>query len=109
MILAICAWCATSIATTVSRPDAYPEHAALNCIEGWVVLSYSVNSEGKAESVNVEESEPTGVFEEAAIKQLMRQNFDPNDVSSETPVQRRHMLRFTYELDDYSYEPCAGT
>ncbi|MBN1653168.1 MAG: energy transducer TonB [Deltaproteobacteria bacterium] len=57
-------------------PD-YPFAAENQGIEGFVLLKLYVSSSGRVESVWVTESEPVGVFENAAQKAARRYRFSP--------------------------------
>ena len=55
----------------------YPSEALRRNIEGWVDVSYVVTAEGKISTVKVLDSNPTGVFDAAATKALMRVRYKP--------------------------------
>ena len=54
----------------------YPEAAKSAGIEGRVVLQYDVTPVGKARNIVIVSSEPTGVFDEAAIVALRSWKFN---------------------------------
>jgi protein TonB len=66
----------------ISRhPPQYPYKAARRGIEGWVRVSFRVTQTGSVEDVEVLESDPPGVFEQAAIKAVYRWRFKPRIVN----------------------------
>lgn len=65
----------------------YPEVAQQRRLDGWVLVSFSVNEDGRVaeESIEVVDSEPSGVFERAAIRSSSQFEFRPRTVNG-TPV-----------------------
>ena len=55
----------------------YPARAKAKEIEGYVVLSILISTDGKVDSYKVLEAEPSGVFEDTAIKNIQRWLFEP--------------------------------
>lgn len=45
----------------------YPAEALRRHIEGWVILGFGLDGSGKARNIRVLASQPTGMFEQAAI------------------------------------------
>lgn len=58
-------------------PPQYPYLAKRDNIEGRVMLKFVVDTDGLPRETQVEESEPEGVFDEAAMKALERYRFKP--------------------------------
>jgi protein TonB len=65
------------------QPPQYPYKAARRGIEGWVRVSFRVTEAGTVEDVQVLESEPPGIFEQAAIKAVYRWRFKPRIVNGQ--------------------------
>jgi len=65
------------------QPPQYPYKAARRGIEGWVRVSFRVTETGTVEDVQVLESDPAGVFEQAAIKAVYRWRFKPRTVNGQ--------------------------
>jgi len=65
------------------QPPQYPYKAARRGIEGWVRVSFRVTETGTVEDVEVLESDPAGVFEQAAIKAVYRWRFKPRIVNGQ--------------------------
>jgi len=69
VLIAVFLWLQVD-AKTISIPPTYPEDAAENCIEGYVVLRYLVGDDGRAKDIKVVESHPPGIFDEASKQNL---------------------------------------
>ena len=65
------------------QPPQYPYKAARRGIEGWVRVRFRVTETGTVEDVEVLDSEPPGVFEQAAIKAVYRWRFKPRVVNGQ--------------------------
>jgi protein TonB len=65
------------------QPPQYPYKAARRGIEGWVRVSFRVTEAGTVEDVQVLDSDPAGVFEQAAIKAVYRWRFKPRLVNGQ--------------------------
>lgn len=65
-------------ACSIAQPPVYPAQAARDCVEGYVTLEFSVGSHGCAESIQVVESVPDGIFDRAAQQSLSTWKFDPS-------------------------------
>jgi protein TonB len=55
----------------------YPASAKKNGIKGYVVLSLLIDENGRVDQVQVLESSPTGVFDEAALQGINAWRFEP--------------------------------
>lgn len=64
-------WCLT--------PPVYPQDARKNKIEGHVTLEFSVGRDGAAYEIVVIESEPKGIFDQAAIDSIKRSFYIQSD------------------------------
>lgn len=77
----------------------YPARAQSQGIEGWVLLSFTVTEAGTVIDPNVLESQPPGVFDEAAKKAVLKFKYKPR-VENGRPIavpNVQHLIRF--ELD----------
>lgn len=70
------------------QPPQYPYQAARRGTEGWVRVSFRVTETGTVEDVVVLESEPPGVFDQAATRAVYRWRFKPRVVDGK-PVAGR--------------------
>lgn len=55
----------------------YPARALQKNIEGWVEVTFKINTKGEPIGVLVKNSEPEGVFDSAAIKSVKKWRFSP--------------------------------
>ncbi|SMG64734.1 TonB family protein, partial [methanotrophic bacterial endosymbiont of Bathymodiolus sp.] len=55
----------------------YPASAKKNGIKGYVVLSLLIDENGRVDQIQVLESSPTGVFDEAALQGINAWRFEP--------------------------------
>ena len=67
----------TDVESRLLNPPRYPAHAVEQRIEGKVVLVVDVDASGQVRDVEVESSEPAGVFEEAAVEAARKWVFNP--------------------------------
>ena len=65
------------------QPPQYPHKAARRRIEGWVRVSFRVTETGTVEDVVILDSDPPGVFEQAAVKAVYRWRFKPRLVDGQ--------------------------
>lgn len=59
------------------KPPVYPAEAIKQHVTGRVVLIVSIDKDGNPTNVEVEQSEPAGVFDTAAIEAAMQWKFNP--------------------------------
>lgn len=80
----------------------YPVRAQQRSIDGWVLVSFSANEDGRVieESIEVVDSEPSGIFERASIRSASQFEFRPR-IESGAPVgvNGLHYV-FTYQMDE---------
>ncbi|NBD95880.1 MAG: TonB family protein [Gammaproteobacteria bacterium] len=62
---------------TRQTPLPYPSSARKQGVEGYVVLSLLISAAGEIEKVQVLESQPAGLFEDAAVQGVQNWRFDP--------------------------------
>lgn len=77
-------------AKTLRIPPIYPEEAAEECIEGNVLLRFRVGDDGFAVDIEIIESEPPGIFDEASLKNVARWRFEvEGEEVRETTIEYR--------------------
>lgn len=77
----------------VSRqPPQYPFRAARRGIEGWVKVSFLVTETGNVEDVEVLESDPPGVFDQAAVRAVYRWRFKPRTVDGKATTAKAEQV-----------------
>ncbi|MGH8517311.1 MAG: energy transducer TonB [Panacagrimonas sp.] len=77
----------------------YPARAQSQGIEGWVVLSFTVTESGAVIDPKVIEAQPPGVFDDAAMKAVLKFKYKPRVESGKAIAvpNVKHLIRF--ELD----------
>ncbi len=77
----------------------YPESAASRGIEGYVLLEFTVTETGATADPSVLESQPKGVFDDAAKKAVLKFKYKPR-VENGKPVRVEHVRHvITFKLD----------
>jgi len=77
----------------------YPQRALTRGIEGWVIVQFSITPAGTVKDAKVVDADPKGIFDDAAIKAILRWRYNPK-VEEGVAVERvglRTMLRFQIE------------
>lgn len=80
-------------------PLQYPSEAIVNgkAYEGWVVLSFMVDQNGKAAEIAVKDESPVSIFRQSAIDALKQYEFEVPSTEQQAKQERREIL-FNYEL-----------
>ena len=109
-LLALTLVIAMSVTTTTSAQDvvsastlrrthtitpAWPESAA--GVEGWVLLRFTVSTDGTVTDVEVKESSPAGIFDASAVEALRQWKFEPVERDGKKIAQRAE-IRINYSL-----------
>lgn len=81
----------------VQVPPLYPPSALKQGIEGWVLVEFTIGTEGQVKTARIIQSDPPGIFDEPALKAAQRFRFRPRMVGSVavevTGVQNRIRFR----------------
>jgi protein TonB len=83
--------------TTYVAPK-YPRAAQRRNTSGWVDLGFTVARDGSVQSIEIIESTPGTVFDEAATKAVSQWRFEPVIENGE-PVERRAAVRMMFSLE----------
>ncbi len=91
--IALCAGMAIATSTMIAAPTAfagsdqlvakkrsapvYPRGAERRKIEGHVIVTYNVETDGKVSNIAVAEAVPEGVFDDAAMKAVSKWKYEP--------------------------------
>jgi TonB family protein len=75
----------------------YPEAALRKNIEGWVELSFVVTTDGKVTNIKLLDSNPAGVFDDAASKALSRMRYKPT-MQAGKPIAVSTKLRVAFRM-----------
>lgn len=87
------------VAPLVRVNPEYPRKALERGIEGWVHVRFTITAAGTVKDLVVVDSEPKGVFDEAASKAVLRWRYNPrveNGVAVER-VGEQTLIRFKLE------------
>ncbi len=76
----------------------FPARARSLGQSGWVTLSFVVDIDGSTQDVYVVESDPPGVFDEAALEAVRHWRFEPGETAG-TPVAVRARQTLRFELE----------
>lgn len=80
------------------EPPMYPRDALRRRQEGFVVVEFTINAEGRTENIEVVESEPRGAFDVEARRAVGRWTFKPALQNGQPVPQRiRHTLEFNLQ------------
>jgi TonB family protein len=83
------------VVTTPTRLE-YPRAALHQGTEGWVSLSFTVDTTGKVTNIKVLDASPPGVFNDAAVRALSRTRYKPvlnNGTAIEVPARVRLVFK----------------
>ena len=80
----------------------YPTRAAQRGIEGWCLVSFTVNGLGNVEeeSIVVVDAEPSSMFDRSSIRAAGRFKFQPRVVDGQGVAVEDVQYVFRYELED---------
>jgi protein TonB len=80
----------------ISRvPPQYPFRAQRRGIEGWVKVSLLITEQGVVQDVVVVESQPEGIFDQAATRAVMKWKFKPRIQDGKpVPVRAEQVVNF---------------
>ncbi|MDG1027078.1 MAG: TonB family protein [Gammaproteobacteria bacterium] len=80
----------------------YPTRAAQRGIEGWCLVSFTVNGLGNVEedSIVVVDAEPSSIFDRSSIRAARRFKFQPRVVDGQGVAVEGVQYVFRYELED---------
>lgn len=77
------------------QPPQYPYKAARRGIEGWVKVRFEVTEKGSVNKVEVIESEPPGMFDNAAVRAVNRWRFKPRIIDGKAvPGEATQVVEF---------------
>ena len=84
----------------VTASPQYPTQAAQRGIEGWCLVTFTVNENGGVEDARVTDAEPQGIFDSASLRAVSRFRFNPKTVNGQPVRTENVQYVFTYRLDD---------
>jgi protein TonB len=78
----------TNLIPLVRIPPRYPMRAQSRRIEGWVKIEFTITTTGTVKNAKVVESQPSSVFDRAALKAIARWKFKPKIIDGDAFEQR---------------------
>ena len=83
----------------VQIPPQYPMDAAQKGIEGWVKLSFSINTDGSVTNIEIVNSQPKRIFDRAAKKALKGWRYKAKFVDAVPVMQHNLMIQLDFEIE----------
>lgn len=77
-----------NVTPLVRIPPRYPMRAASRRIEGWVKVEFTITEQGTVKDAAVVDSQPSNIFNSAALKAIRRWKFKPKVIDGESFEQR---------------------
>lgn len=68
----------------------YPQRAARNDIQGWVLIEYTIQADSSITDINVVDSYPKGIFEKSSIRSV--EGFRHKYVGTGEPIKAEGLL-----------------
>ncbi|MEM7452304.1 MAG: energy transducer TonB [Pseudomonadota bacterium] len=81
----------------VSIQPQYPREAALEGLEGWVELEFTIEADGSVSDVSVVNSQPRRIFDRNAQRALYKWKFKPRVVDGQA-IARRARITLDFSL-----------
>ncbi|MEO1595322.1 MAG: TonB family protein [Pseudomonadota bacterium] len=81
----------------VSIQPQYPREAALEGLEGWVELEFTIEADGSVSEVSVVNSQPRRIFDRNAQRALYKWKFKPRVVDGQA-IARRARITLDFSL-----------
>jgi protein TonB len=92
----------TDVIPLVRIPPEYPRRALQRGIEGWVLVQFTITPTGNVTDPKAVDADPKGLFEEAAIRSILRWRYNPK-IEDGQPVERvgvRQVVRFVMDQSE---------
>ena len=80
-----------------SVPPSYPPEAYRSRQQGWVEVAFTITTDGKVANAKVASSQPTRVFDQAALEAVRRWTFKPRMVNGQ-PAEEQATRRIEFKL-----------
>jgi len=87
----------TAAVLTKAYPPRYPPSALRSHQEGWVIVLFAIDAEGRTRDIRVVDSQPRRVFDRAAIEAVDRYRFTPA-MKNGVPVSSTQQQRLEFKL-----------
>ncbi len=87
----------TNLIPLVRIPPRYPMRAASRRIEGWVKVEFTITKNGTVKDADVVDSQPSSIFNRAALQAIAKWKFKPKVVDGK-PVEQRAVQILQFKL-----------
>ena len=87
-----------AVPLVTSAPD-YPPRAIAQGIQGWVIVEFAIDPQGKVFAPRVVEGQPAGIFDIAALKAIARYKYKPRVINGEGVSVEGIRQRIVFELE----------
>ncbi|MBY6188635.1 energy transducer TonB [Marinobacter hydrocarbonoclasticus] len=78
---------------------AYPQRALRMRAEGYVVMEFTIDEQGRPRNIRVIESEPIRLFDQAAMKALSRWKYQPKQLDGKAVPQPGQTAKLEFKLN----------
>ncbi|MBY5991111.1 energy transducer TonB [Ferrimonas balearica] len=78
---------------------AYPQRALRMRAEGYVVMEFTIDEQGRPRKISVLESEPVRLFDQAAMQALARWKYQPKMVDGQPVAQPGQTAKLEFKLN----------
>lgn len=82
----------------VKVPPQYPRRALRNGIEGYVIVSFTVTTDGSVRNPKVIEAKPPGAFDQSAINAVLKFKYKPRVIGGQAVEVHGVQNKFTFKL-----------
>ena len=76
----------------------YPQRAAQRGIEGWVVLEFTIDTDGRTKAARVIDNEPSNIFDSAALRAISKWRYRPRVVDGVPEEVEGAQVKLTFNL-----------
>ena len=83
----------------VRIPPEYPQRAATRGVEGWVIVQFTITAAGTVKDAKVVNADPKGIFDDAAIKAILRWRYNPKVVDGVAVERVGVQTKLTFQLE----------
>lgn len=80
-------------------PPQYPIDAAKKGIEGWVKLSFSIDTDGSVTNIQIIDAQPKRIFNRAARSALKRWRYQSKFVNAVPVMQHNMMIQLDFKME----------
>jgi periplasmic protein TonB len=97
----------TDVVPLVRIPPEYPRRAAQRGIEGWALVQFTITPTGSVTDAKVVDANPKGMFEEAAIRSVLRWRYNPKIEDGQAVERIGVRTKVVFQMDPAEKEKMA--